>query len=101
VIARHGVSGTETDGVFFTEASAIAGSRDLGEIKVTIGGQNKDLRHVKLELARRVKEKGGNGLVGFTYGQRGKKWWNSFGVVDSEHWYGAGRAVIVATSPTP
>jgi hypothetical protein len=31
---------------------------------------------------------GGNALVAF-------KWWQSFGMVDSEHWYGSGIAVVV------
>jgi hypothetical protein len=56
---RYGVSGNEVDGVFFTEASSIPGAEDLGELKVKINGQNKDLRAVKAELARRVKSKGG------------------------------------------
>ena len=93
--SRGGVGGSEVDGVFFTEASSIPGAEDLGELKVKINGQNKDLRAVKAELARRVKSKGGNGLVAFTYGQRGNAWWQSFGAVDAEHWYGNGRAVRI------
>jgi N-glycosylase/DNA lyase len=95
VTTRGGVAGNEVDGVFFTEASSIPGAEDLGELKVKINGQNKDLRAVKTELARRVKSKGGNGLVAFTYGQRGNAWWQSFGAVDAEHWYGNGRAVRI------
>ena len=94
---QHGVSGNELDGVFFTEASSIPGAEELGEIKVTVNGQNKDLRAVKSELARQVKSKGGNGLVAFKYGQRGNPWWKSLsGVMDAEHWYGTGRAVRFA-----
>jgi len=96
VTTRGGVAGNEVDGVFFTEARSIPGAEDLGELKVKINGQNKDLRAVKAELARRVKSKGGNGLVAFTYGQRGNAWWQSFGAVDAEHWYGNGRAVRIA-----
>ena len=92
---RGGVAGNEVDGVFFTEASSIPGAEELGELKVKINGQNKDLRAVKAELARRVKGKGGNALVAFTYGQRGNAWWQSFGAVDAEHWYGNGRAVRI------
>src|SRR5687767_7674589 len=96
MITQHGVSGSEVDGVFFTEAASIPGAQDLGEVKVTVGGQNKDLRKVKSELARHVKNKGGNALVAFTYGQRGNPWWKSlFEFVDAEHWYGAGRAVRI------
>lgn len=93
-IARYGVMGSETDGVFFTEAPAIDGARSLGSVKVEIGGQNKDLRWVKAELAKRVRAQGGDGLVAFQYGQRGNPWWRSLsGLVDAEHWYGSGVAV--------
>lgn len=96
MITHHGVSGTEVDGVFFTETSKIESAQELGEVTVTINGQNKDLRNVKRELARRVVSMGGNALVGFTYGQRGNPWWKSLvGSMDAEHWYGAGRAVLL------
>lgn len=93
-IRRYGVSGSEVDGVFFTEAASIEGARDLGEVKVKVGGQNKDIRAVKAELAKKVKSLNGSALVGFTYGQRGNSWFDSLGWFDSEHWYGSGRAVI-------
>jgi len=85
--------GSELDGVFFTESPTLDGARDLGEVKVKVGGQNKDIRAVKAELAKKVRALNGNALVGFTYGQRGNSWFASFGLVDSEHWYGSGRAV--------
>jgi hypothetical protein len=92
-LKRYGVTGTELDGIFFTEASDIDGARRLGDVKVKVGGQNKDIRAVKAELAKKVRALNGNALVGFTYGQRGNSWWDSFGIFDSEHWYGAGTAV--------
>jgi hypothetical protein len=92
---RYGVRGSEADGVFFTDSAAIDGARVLGEVKVKLGGQNKDIRDVKRELAKAVVKKGGNALVGFKYGQQGNSWWQSFGWVDSEHWYGSGIAVLV------
>ena len=88
MIERYGVRGTEYDGIFFTEAAAVEGAQDLGPVKVKLGGQNKDLRHVKADLARRVREKGGNGLVQFEYGQR-----NTF--LGYDQWFGAGRAVLL------
>jgi hypothetical protein len=94
-LARHGVMGSEAEGIFFTEAASIQGAEVLGEVKVKIAGQNKDLRHVKEQLAREVVKKGGNGLVRFAYGQRGNSWWNSSGLFDAEHWYGSGYAVRV------
>lgn len=95
-IARYGVMGSEAEDVFFTESSSIVGARDLGEVKVELGGQNKDLRFVKEALAKDVRRRGGNGLVSFAYGQRGNPWWRSLsGFLDAEHWYGSGRAVVL------
>ena len=93
-LKRYGVAGTELDGVFFTEAPSIDGARDLGEVTVKVGGQNKDIRAVKAELAKKVLARNGNALIAFKYGQRGNSWFNSLGWIDGEHWYGAGRAVI-------
>ena len=93
-LERFGVLGSETDGVFFAEAPDIAGASRVGSVKVELGGQNKDLRDVKARLAAEVKRKGGDGLVGFRYGQRGNPWWRSLsGLLDAEHWYGSGEAV--------
>jgi hypothetical protein len=95
-IPRHGVMGSEAEGVYFTQAAAIAGARDLGEVKVELGGQNKDLRYIKAALAAEVRRRGGDGLVAFAYGQRGNPWWRSLsGLFDAEHWYGSGRAVVL------
>lgn len=95
MLSRYGVTGSEVDGVFFTEARSIEGARVLADVKVKVGGQNKDIRQVKVELANKVRALGGNGLVGFTYGQRGNAWHASLtGLFDAEHWYGAGTAVI-------
>lgn len=94
-IRRYDVMGSELDGVFFTEASSIEGARDLGDVHVEIGGQNKDIRVVKAELAKKVKALEGNALVGFKYGQQGNPWYKSItGLFDAEHWHGSGRAVI-------
>ncbi len=101
MISRYGVIGSEVDGVFFTEATSLPDTRDLGEVKAQLGGQNKDLRHLKVELARQVRTLGGNGLIGFTYGQRGNPWWGSFGIVDSEHWHGSGHAVVLPPERAP
>ena len=95
-IARYGVTGSETGGVYFTEAPSITGAREIGPVKVELGGQNKDLRHVKEALAAEVRNRGGDGLLAFTYGQRGNPWWRSLsGLLDAEHWYGSGRAVVL------
>ena len=94
-LRRYGVMGSELDGVFFTEAPSIDGARDLGDVKVEIGGQNKDIRAVKAELAKKVRALNGNTLVGFAYGQKGNPWYRSItGLFDAEHWHGSGRAVV-------
>jgi hypothetical protein len=85
--------GTKTDGVFFTEATELAGQRVVGDVSWQASGQNQDLRYVKAQLAKKVRDMGGNALVQFTYGQRGRSWFNSGGLVDSENWYGAGMAI--------
>lgn len=94
-LSRYGVVGSELDGVFFTEASSVDGARDLGEVKIEIAGQNKDIREVKTELAKKVRTLGGNALVGFAYGQKSNPWYRSItGLFDAEHWHGSGRAVL-------
>jgi hypothetical protein len=95
-LARYGVVGSDAEGIFFTEATSIQGARELGPARVQIGGQNRDLRHVKAALAAKVRGMGGNGLVRFTYGQRGNPWYRSLsGLFDAEHWYGEGIVVIL------
>lgn len=92
---RYNVVGSELDGVFFTEAPSIDGARDLGKVEVEIPGQNKDIRAVKAELAKKVRALNGNALVGFSYGQRSNPWYRSItGLFDAEHWHGSGRAVL-------
>jgi hypothetical protein len=82
--------------VFFTESLTVDGARAVGDVKVEIPGQNKDIRDVKAALASRVRGAGGNGLVGFKYGQQGNPWWKSLsGLFDAEHWYGSGVAVVM------
>lgn len=72
--------------MFFTEASHVINARDLGAVSATIKDQNGSLTSVKIELARRVRAKGGDGLVGFTYGQKNTYW-------SGVHWHGSGSAV--------
>jgi hypothetical protein len=96
---RYGLLGSEVRGVFFTESTAIDGARQLGDVAVEIGGQNKDIGEVKLALAEKVQALGGNALVGFRYGQKGNPWYRSLsGLFDAEHWYGSGTAVIAPSA---
>ena len=92
-----GLRGVYFDGIFFTEDAA-AGSRLSAQLlTVEISRQNSNLQQVKQRLAKKVREAGGNSLVGFRYGQRSHsifaqvltfKW-------DTESWYGEGYAARV------
>jgi hypothetical protein len=92
-----GLQGVYFDGIFFTEDPA-AGSRLSAQLlRVEISRQNSNLQQVKQRLAKKVREAGGNSLVGFRYGQRSHsifaqvltfKW-------DTESWYGEGYAARV------
>ena len=62
------------DGIGFFEGVP-PDAASLGPVRVEVGGffvsaQLRTLDDVKRELARVVRAKGGNALVGFTYGQR-------------------------------
>ncbi|MDQ3690914.1 MAG: hypothetical protein M3406_12960 [Chloroflexota bacterium] len=99
-LSRYSVVGSELDGVFFTEAASIEGARDLGQVTVEIGGQNKDIRAVKAALAKKVHALSGNALVSFSYGQKSNPWYRSLtGLFDAEHWHGSGHAVLAPPAP--
>lgn len=66
---RYGVLGTETDGIFFTDSS-IPGARPLGLVKASSDRQNASLDKLKANLARQVRNKGGNCLMDFHYSQK-------------------------------
>jgi hypothetical protein len=86
VIERFGARGTIWEEIFFTDAETVAGAAPLGEVSVKCYGQNKDLRDVKKELAKRVRSKGGDALIAFKYGQRAR-------FLGGDEWYGSGRVV--------
>lgn len=66
---RHGVIGTEADGIFFTESS-IAGATNLGAVTASSNQQNTSLDTLKAALANQVRSKGGNVLTEFKYVQK-------------------------------
>jgi hypothetical protein len=86
--------GTWLDGIFFCEG-ALAGE-PLGTVRAEISRQNANLFLVKTELAKAVRQRGGNALAEFRYGQRSHrplellkfKW-------DTESWVGEGLATRV------
>lgn len=92
-----GLQGVYFDDIFFTEDPAAGSRLSATLLRVEISRQNSNLQQVKQRLAKKVREAGGNALVGFRYGQRSHsifaqvltfKW-------DTESWYGEGYAASV------
>jgi hypothetical protein len=90
---------TVCDGVGFIEGRP-PGVRCLGPVEVEVGGafehaQLRTLDDVKRALASRVRERGGNAVVGFVYGQKSVGFWRSLVHLDDVSWYGRGEIAIV------
>jgi hypothetical protein len=67
----------------------------LEPVKIEIGGviqsaQLKNLDDVKRLMAQAARSKGGNAIVGFTYGQRSVGYFRSIFQRDDVNWYGEG-----------
>lgn len=67
---RYGRKGTDHDGIFFTEGIISSGSR-IRDLQVESRKQNVNLDQLKTELAKQVKQLGGNALDNFNYVQQG------------------------------
>ncbi len=85
---------TECDGVLFYEDFP-PGVDKGAEINTTIGGvfanaQLASLRDVKVQMAAECLRRGGNAVVGFTYGQRSSGFLASLFSRDDVTWYGSG-----------
>lgn len=93
---RHGVKGTVTDGIFFTE-QIIVGSHLVRQLRVEISRQNSNLIEVKRKLVTEAKACGATAISNFRYGQRKHDWWEYVLTFkwDTESWYGEGDAVVV------
>src|SRR4051794_26005710 len=90
---------TLLDGVGFIEENP-PGVRRLGPVSVEVGGvfehaQLRTLDDVKRAMASRVRERGGNAVVGFTYGQKSVGFWKSLVHLDDVTWYGRGEVALV------
>jgi len=70
VLERYGRKGTDHDGIFFTEGVISSGSR-IRDLQVESRKQNVNLDQLKTELAKQVKQLGGNALDNFNYVQQG------------------------------
>ena len=90
---------TESDGVLFTESSMDL--QVLGKLSVTAPTQNTLLSDLKLEMAKRAKAMGGNGIINFTYNQKADKpFKNVFSLKwDTERLHGTGDVVFFETDP--
>lgn len=102
MIERHGVRGTDHDGIFFTEQE-IRGPLSHGHISVEVSRQNANLFEVKKRLAAEARARGANAVMNFSYGQRAHSWWSQLFTFrwDSESWYGEGDAVSVSNGGHP
>ena len=70
MLERYGRKGTDHDGIFFTEGVISSGSR-IRDLQVESRKQNVNLDQLKTELAKQVKQLGGNALDNFNYVQQG------------------------------
>jgi hypothetical protein len=90
---------TVFDGVGFVEDHP-RGARRLGAISVEVGGafqhaQLRTLDDVKRAMIAEVRARGGNAVVGFTYGQKSVGFWRSLIHLDDVSWYGKGEVAVV------
>ena len=88
------------DGIRFYESTP-ARSRVIGPVEVELGGlfteaQLRTLNDVKRELARLAKNRGGNSIINFKYGQASGGFWKSILQLDDVNWYGRGEVASVA-----
>ncbi len=70
MLERYGRKGTDHDGIFFTEGVISGGSR-IRDLQVESRKQNVNLDQLKTEIAKQVKQLGGNALDNFNYVQQG------------------------------
>ena len=95
-ITRAGLTGTEADGVFFSEQGIPTGISVVREISVHKNRQNFDLTQIKHMMAMEAKAVGANSIHNFRYGQRSHKWYQQIALKwDQGEWYGEGSAVCL------
>lgn len=85
---------TEFQGILFFEGIP-SDAIKLEKIDTQIGGvfrnaQMASLNDIKVLMVAECKSKGGNAIVGFTYGQRSAGFWASIASRDDIRWYGSG-----------
>lgn len=90
MIERFGTTGTECEGVFFTEGPPPLAGKRKGRITVRSDRQNKNLSDLKIDMARQAIRSKANVVANYRYGQKGKllNW-------DGVRWYAEGEAYRV------
>ena len=88
---------TVVDGIAFVEADLPA--YVIAPIETELNGffeqkQLKSLSDLQKKMAQVVREKGGNAVVGFQYGQK-STFLKSLFKMDDVYWYGSGMIVIL------
>lgn len=83
----------EFQGIYFVEGSP-PGAQRMSPVSTELNGlfsqnQLKSLDDVKSRLCAIVRERGGNAVIDFKYGQRSTFWKGLIGM-DDVHWYASG-----------
>ncbi len=87
---KHGLEGSEIEGVFFTEGQAPQGTQILKELDLVVKlRQNLNPTEMKKRAVKTITAAGGNALVEMTYGQRAKV----AIFANGEQWYIKGKIV--------
>lgn len=94
----------EFQGVYFVEG-ALVGAQRISPVSTELNGlfsQNhlKSLDDVKRRLCVIVRERGGNAVVDFKYGQRSTFWKGLVGM-DDIHWYASGMVAHIDPASLP
>ncbi|WP_145276098.1 hypothetical protein [Tautonia plasticadhaerens] len=87
------------DGIRFIEGKPNV-SRVIGPVRVELGGlvsssQLMNLDDVKRTMAVRVKDRGGNAVINFTYGQKSVGFLKSLFLRDDVNWFGEGQIALI------
>lgn len=94
----------EFQGIYFIEGAPAEAQR-ISPVSTELNGlfaqnQLKSLDDVKLRLCAIVRDRGGNAVVDFKYGQRSTFWKGLVGM-DDVHWYASGMVARVNPANLP
>lgn len=94
----------EFQGIYFVEGSP-AGAQRISPVSTELNGlfsqnQLKSLDDVKARLCALARDRGGNAVIDFKYGQRSTFWKSIFGM-DDVHWYASGTLALIDPASLP